>query len=467
MENLPTFGVGPDAPLTGPISLNPLTGLPSQNSSVVSSKDVNTSALDQLISKAEQQHRSYGSTAFYIFVNSPSFQQAYNSFSKGPNPDEWVARLLSIASSISEVTYSFWDVIREGFAGGWSKEQKNLAGAAQGQLQVLISEWQSFINSLPVIQRQQYEDAGLNIALDGGSALSGSNIESSNAAGFIDTNSVNQDFDNALNFATSLSGGLLDLINTVNSVFSGVSERSISLQGLSKQSDTSLQSLNMQRMQLGLNPISSLASFDSRKDLAVKYLTDKNFYKNVSDKERSEIEAIISEGMGLTLRDSQRKEGQFAAYSDITQQLGQIYFGQMLYDQMSAYEKSKFVYENSQKINSMSLESQEVGLAAQRTALSSAVSSFAESSSLNDFHKQLIDYKKSVLSKWVEEAGSDSPNAWLYASLLMKSNFDMTEFMSPADVGIEYGKDVTEIFSSFFPKFSFKKSTNKFVKSKK
>ena len=131
---------------------------------------------------------------------------------------------------------------------------------------------------------------------------------------------------------------------------------------------------------------------------------------------------------------------------------------------MSAYEKSKFVYENSQKINSMSLESQEVGLAQQRVALSSAVSSFSESSSLNDFHKKLIDYKKSVLSKWVEEAGSDNPNAWLYASLLMKSNFDMTEFMSPSDVGIKYGKDVTDILSSFFPKFSFTKKATKKIK---
>lgn len=447
--------------------INAANGVPLSASNA--SNDSNTSnadstSLQYLLDQANQQHKSYGNTAFYLFVNSSSFQSAYKSFSKGPNPEEWIARLLSIANSLSNVTYSFWDVIREGFAGAWSKEQKNLAAAAQGQLQVLISEWQSFVNSLPAVQRQQYEDAGLNIALDGGSALTGSDIQSSNAAGFIDTNSSNQDFDNALNFATSLSGGLLDLINTVNSVFSGARERSISLEGLSKQSDTSLQSINMQRMQLGLNPISSLSSFDSRKDLAVQYLTDKNFYKNVSDKERSEIDAIISEGMGITLQESQKKEGQFAAFSDITQQLGQIYFGQLLYDQMSAYEKSKFVYENSQKINSMSLESQEVGLAQQRVALSSAVSSFSESSSLNDFHKKLIDYKKSVLSKWVEEAGSDNPNAWLYASLLMKSNFDMTEFMSPSDVGIKYGKDVTDILSSFFPKFSFTKKATKKIK---
>ena len=459
MNNLPTFGNSdPNAPLYGPETLDSHTGLVSQESSNPSnSTDVNSSPFNDILSKAEEQHRSYGSTALYIFVNTSSFKQAYDSFSKGPSPDEWVARLLSIANSISEVTYSFWDVIREGFAGAWSKEQKNLAAAAQGQLQVLISEWQSFVNSLPATQRQQYEDAGLNVALDGGASLSGSDIQSSQAAGFIDTNSANQDFDNALNFATSLSGGLLDLINTVNSVFSGVSERSISMQGLTKQSDTSLQSINMQRMQLGLNPISKLSSFDSRNDLAVKYLTDKNFFKNVSEKARAELDSIISEGMVLTLQESQKKEGQFAAYSNITQQLGQIYFGQLLYDQMSAYERSKFVYENSQKINSMSLESQETGLAQQRVNLSSAVSSFAESSSLNDFHKKLIDYKKSVLSKWIKEAGSDSPNAWLYASLLMKSNFDMTEFMNPSDVGIKYGKDVTEILSSFFPKFSISK----------
>lgn len=444
----------PEVNSGGGLSSN--SGQSGQGSS--SNSNVDSSPLNQLIEKSNQQHRDYGTTALYLFVNSSTFQQAYQSFSKGPNPDEWVSRLFSIAYSISEVTYSFWDVIKEGFGGFWTKEQQKLAAAAQGQLHTLISQWQAHINSLPSTQRQQYQDAGLNIALDGGSALSGSSISDSPAAGFIDTNSVNQDFDNALNFATSLSGGLLDLINTVNTVFSGVGQRSIAKDTISKQSEASLQSINLQRMQLGLNPISTLSSFDSPTDLAARYLSDKNFYQNVSDKERAEINAIISEGMGITLQESQKREGQFAAYADITQQLGQIYFGQMLYDQMSSFEKSKFVYENSQKINSMSLESQEVGLAAQRTALSSAVSSFAESSSLNSFHKQLIDYKKSVLSKWVQEAGSNNPNAWLYASLLMKSNFDMTEFMSPSDVGIKYGKDVTELLSSFFPKFSSSKN---------
>lgn len=455
MENLPTFGNNNPDYLTGPATLDSHTGFNSQNSTESSS---DLSPINDILSKAEEQHRSYGSTALYIFVNSPSFKQAYESFSAGPNSDDWVARLLSIASSISEVTYSFWDVIREGFAGAWSKEQKNLAAAAQGQLQVLISEWQSFINSLPATQRQQYEDAGLNVALDGGSMLSGSDIQSSNAAGFIDTNSANHDFDNALNFATSLSGGLLDLINTVNTVFSGVGERSISKRGLSQQSDTFLQSVNLQRMQLGLNPISSLSSFDSYKDIGAQYLIDKNFFKNVSEKGRAELQSVISQGMVQTLQESQKREGQYAAYADITQQIGQIYFGQMLYEQMAAYEKSKFVYENSQKINNLSLDSQEVGLSSQRVALSSAISSFAESSSLNDFHKQLIDYKKQVLSKWIEEASSTNPNAWLYASLLMKSNFDMTDFMSPLDVGIDYGKNITDIFSSILSKFIFNKS---------
>lgn len=440
--------------------INPETLLPDgANKMPDNSSTVDSSPYNQLIDKANQQNRNYGRTALFIFVNSSSFQQAYDSFSHGPNPDEWLARLYAIANAIPEPTYSFWDVIREGFSGSWTKEQNQYAAAAQEQLQILISEWQSFINSLPSTQRQQYADAGLNIALDGGSALTGSSISASSAPGFANTGLANQDFDNAMNFATSLSDGLLSLIQTVNTVFSGVGQRDISRENVQKTAQASLQSLNLQRYQLGLNPLSSLSGVDSLDDIAVKYLSDKNFYKNVSEKERAEIDSIISQGMGISLQESQKREGQFGEFSNITQQLGQIYFGQMLYDKMAAYEKSKFIYENSQKTNQMSLDSQEVGLELQKTSLQSAKSQFSESDSLNAFHKKLIDYKRSVLSHWVNTASSDDPNAWLYASLLMKSNFDMTDFMSPADVGFDYGKNVTDLIQGFFPKFSLGKGS--------
>ena len=398
----------------------------------------------------------------YAFTTSMAYIKAKDLFEKGPQPDVWLSKLEQLTASLGMPQGNFWSDVGNAFGNTYANRFQEQLNNAFVSLNNLTNEWFEWFNKLPKEQRAQFEQAGINVALDGGSMLSGSQTSPQGIAPSPDfQGQQNQAFDNVVNFATSLSGGLLDLINTVNSVFSGASERSISLEGLNKQADTSLQSINMQRMQLGLNPISSLSSFDSPKDLSSRYLIDKNFYNNVSQKERAYLDSVISQGMTYTLNQSQKREGQFAAYADITQQLGQIYFGQLLYEQMASYERSKFVYENSQKINKMSLDSQEVGLASQRVALSSAVSSFSESSSLNDFHKKLIDYKKSVLSDWIQEAGSDSPNAWLFASLLMKSNFDMTEFMSPADVGVQYGQDVTDLLSTFIPKFSIKKTIKK------
>ena len=93
MTDLPTFGnPDPNAPLYGPETIDPLTGVSSTPSP--ESKETK-SPFNEILDKANEQHRSYGSTALYIFVNSSSFKQAYDSFSKGPSPDEWVARLLS------------------------------------------------------------------------------------------------------------------------------------------------------------------------------------------------------------------------------------------------------------------------------------------------------------------------------------------------------------------------------------
>lgn len=414
-----------------------------------------------LIDRANQLQKNLGYNAFSSFVNSPAFKSAYDAFSKGPDSDVWISRLFSIAYSIPESTWSFWDQIRESFAGSWTKEQQQYESAAHTELNKLISEWQAFINSLPATQRQQYADAGLNVALDGGAQLSGSTVSPSNSSGIVDPGLSNQIFDNALNFVTAISGGLLDLISQVNNVFSGVQSRKIQKEGLAQTGATSVQNLNLQRMQLGLNPISDISQPDSRKDIGVSTLIDSGFYKKVKESYGEQFAALVQQSIYENLGFSQQREGQFAAYADITQNLGQIYFGNMLYDQMAQYERNKFIYENIQKTNQMALDSQETAFNLQKFDLNLKRSQFKESSSLNEFHKKLIDYKRAVLSNWIEEAGSDNPNAWLYASLLMKSNFDMTEFMSPTDVGFEYGKNVTDIVGSFFPKFSLSKKKGK------
>ena len=110
MSTLPIPPFGNNNPNDPSVTLSTLEDINAANgltSSASNDSNVDNTSLQYLLDKANEQHKSYGNTAFYLFVNSSSFQSAYNSFSKGPNPEEWIARLLSIANSLSNVTYSF------------------------------------------------------------------------------------------------------------------------------------------------------------------------------------------------------------------------------------------------------------------------------------------------------------------------------------------------------------------------
>ena len=58
--------VTPPTPYVDPLSSNAV-------SAVSSNSNVDSSPYNELIEKANQQHKNYGSTALYIFVNSSSF----------------------------------------------------------------------------------------------------------------------------------------------------------------------------------------------------------------------------------------------------------------------------------------------------------------------------------------------------------------------------------------------------------
>ena len=126
-------------------------------------------------------------------------------------------------------------------------------------------------------------------------------------------------------------------------------------------------------------------------------------------------------------------------------EIGNINLGTRLYNELSAAEKSKFEKAKAEyelkRQNSMNERSDQIIDA----ELDEKYSKYAESSVLSDFHKQLIDYKKSVLSDWIYQANNNDALGWLYTSVLMKSDLNMTEFMSPADAGLRYINAGTDV----------------------
>lgn len=380
------------------------------------------------------------------FVQSSAFQSAFTLFSKGPSPELWLPRLQSLVSSLEKSQGVLTDIVNT-FVG--DNQTTKLLQDAYTNLSNLVAEYNQWFNSLPVTQRSQYSDAGINVALDGGSQISGSAMGDGTTLPSDSLNAQNQAFDNAFNFVSATAGGLLDLINLVNGTFKIGSDfmlrnRGLDIQekSLKQSADSKIQDINLQRGQFGLSPISDLSNFDNGIDNGFFELKGKNYYANEAAMFRAQYDAWKEQS---TFNEFQKNKDGFGAYTEIMKDIGNINLGTRLYNELSAAEKSKFEkakaeYELNRQ-NSMNERSQQIIDA----ELDEKYSKYTESSALSDLHKQLIDYKKSVLSDWIYEANNNQALGWLYSSVLMKSDLNLSEFMSPADAGMRYldtGSDI-------------------------
>ena len=123
-------------------------------------------------------------------------------------------------------------------------------------------------------------------------------------------------------------------------------------------------------------------------------------------------------------------------------EVGNIKLGQLIYQ--SVYDCEKLEFDSKQ----LDIQHQVLGeygldlaVGEAQTALQEQAAKsveFRTSAKLKEFGEQLYDYKKAMLSDWIDKANSGSPDSFIYSSLLMKSGFELKEFMGPADVGLEY-----------------------------
>lgn len=116
----------------------------------------------------------------YRVENSEIYRQAYALFSSSPDYNLWLQRLVGILDSINTVTNTWLDDI--GLSNHFNDSVTEAYNYAIEQIQSLLSEFQTWRNSLPSTQVQQLQDAGIN------SAITGQNVSSS----VIDPQSVNR-----------------------------------------------------------------------------------------------------------------------------------------------------------------------------------------------------------------------------------------------------------------------------------
>lgn len=394
----------------------------------------------------------------HAFTTNIAYHKAKQLFESGPQPEVWLAKLEQLTMSLSMPEGNFWSDVGNAFGNTYANRFQEQLNNAFVSLNDLINEWFEWFNKLPKEQRQQFEDAGLNIALDGGSMLSGSQTAPQGIAPSPDfQGQQNQAFDNAVSFVTSTADGLLNLVGLVNNVFSLRQQK----RSLDITENSTLSTVNLQRLALGLTPLSSLPEVKSSK------VQDADVMSFFGIKSSNEAEAGSKKSRILLETDvnplyNAVHDATFLGigpYNQIMAELGNIKLGQLIYQQL--YDKEKLAFDTKQLDISSQIQN-EFGAALAtgeaKTALAEQAAKqveFRTSSKLKEFGEQLYDYKKSVLSDWIEKANSDSPDAFIYSSILMKSGLDMSVFMSPADAGFEYlnkaGNFVDQVLSIFNP----------------
>ncbi len=410
------------------------------------------------------------------FVSSPSVKQAVQLFLNCPNPQIWLSRLVTIVNSIvTPHDNNFGDNAFHDlgtFLGG-DKEGTAALNTAYNNLNNLLSQFYEWYNKLPVEQRQQFEAAGMNIALDGGSMLSGSDAPAATAEPSNAVDASNVSFDNALNFVTSTADGLLNLVGLVNSVFSLRQQK----RSLDITENSTLYNINKERISLGLSPFPNLSFAKSpsvqESDVMSSFgIKSSNDAEAGSKKSRIALESEVNP-LYDALDDATRLN--IGPFNEIMSELGNIKLGQLIYQ--AVYDREKLDFD-SKKLDIEHQVLGEFGLDLASGEAQTAIEEqnakrvdFRTSTKLKEFGEQLYDYKKAILSDWIEKANSDSPDAFIYSSILMKSGINMSDFMGPADVGLEYinkGSDILDdLLGIINPLGWFKALKKGKVKSKK
>lgn len=150
-------------------------------------------------------------------MNSPAYKSAHNILSQ-ESDKSWLQRLEMIPYSVSDASSTFLDDF--GLSNNFNDKQDANYQYCMEQISALMSEYQSWKNTLPITQVQQLSDAGINSAITG-QGVNGSSIPNvgvgSNPSTLPSTN-VGDFVGNMVDKFLNLSSGVLNWIGKYNEI---------------------------------------------------------------------------------------------------------------------------------------------------------------------------------------------------------------------------------------------------------
>lgn len=408
---------------------------------------------------------SHGSSQYTaiqtLAVNSSVYQNAYALFSSAPfQSDMWLQRLESLVLSLQMPVVNPWDITQTQY------DSVMRASLEQFYLNVnsLISEYQQWYNSLPPEQRKQFDSAGVNVALDGGSLLTGSSVPTSGQQSSNFGDLQNSAIDNALNYVTSITGGFLSFISAFNGVFGTAASFINASKQLELQHDTSQDTLNLQRQQLGLQPITLGKSTDTyvvnqdNLNGPINAASSKNMLENIRNLNQYFPEAQLNAAIN-----SDQSNVFTEIYGEIgNMRLQSIYLDALLQNEIKSFSLSQAELDKK-RTDAHSSAFDSLGSELITSEMSSQTSQFKESAQLSSLRKTVSEYKRKVISDWIKKANDDkNPYSWMYQTMLMKLSPNLNEYGNPADVSFEYGENSTDIITKWLKSIcEFKTRTSK------
>lgn len=159
----------------------------------------------------------YNSVIARQVINSPAYQSAYDVLSAEPDKS-WLQRLEMIPYSVDDPEQTLLDNV--GLSTAFQDKQDANYQYCMEQISALMSEYQTWKNTLPVTQVQQMADAGINSAITGANIQGSSipNVGVSSDPSRLQSTNVGEYVHNFVDRFLNLSSGVLDWIGKFNEI---------------------------------------------------------------------------------------------------------------------------------------------------------------------------------------------------------------------------------------------------------
>lgn len=412
-----------------------------------------------------------------LIKNSNLYKQAYQIFSSDTQyGTPFLRQLEMIPGSFSVRDSNFWDDVTDFFGGTSDHENliKDAFNQAMDEIRVLVQNYYTFINGLPIEQVQQQAQAGINSAITG-EGITPSSMPSDPVAG-LNENPSNTQYNNQ-----ALSSGITSFVEFINSMSSlgSVAVSSESILGMldlaEREGYNKQETHDMMMSQLGITASSPYRVLQSGSSPVIssnaqKAVSDSKVAAARSAADAGALDSKLAVNVGndpnnvakyevKSGRDVLNEVSRFKLVNDFSN----IYIENLrnvprqLYSETLGYLEGEYNAANygalmaEQGFNKdfFSARSGASEGRAQTSIMENLMSIREAESRLKQFEAWVADYRMNTLDFWsqaIDESPSIAP--FFYKAMF---DFDMTDtfyHMSPWTMGLKYGMENLEGLSN-------------------